>query len=401
MFERICIPPKEPRGIEFDLGVLAESLIFYKEVHLIVGATSLQGLLQQLGPDLLLELIADRYLQINYKDHLFAAFIKGKGTSSTLYDVGTVLAEGTDVETVAREAFKLAIGKSGRGRRLAARFCKQAQLISYPETITQSIMDDMQEGQYIEEYIRRRLAAKAMPANLTASLDELTYRFTLVPGRGFQLHSNLNLEAMRAAGVVTSELEDPATVLTHYGTTVADMSLWAQLQSEAALNPRQADVVTARVDEMLAKETATYNRVSAFQDFLFDDARAIREAVNAGACQFRELLPVFAKARKFSEWLSNQSPDIDLIKNYHKEVTAETWIDKLPATTARWSLFTGAGVVIDALGAGGIGTATAVALSALDKFLLDRIVKGWKPHHFVEGPLKQFLDKARRDRASK
>lgn len=393
MFERICVPPKEPEGTQFDLGVLAESLIFYREVYLVLGATSLKGILQQLGPDLLLELIADRYLQIRYIDHMLGAITAGKGTPFPLYDVGIIHAEGRDLEAVSRDAFTLVTGKSGRGRRLAARFCQQVQLIGYPEAITQSITREMQEGEYLEEFIRRQLTGKVLPT-MVHGLDQLRYRFSLIPGHGFQLQSNLNLSEMHAAGISTSGLDDPASVLAQYGTTVADMSLWAQLQSEAALTPRQADVLTARVDKMLAKKTAA--RISAFQDFIFDDARAIREAVNTGARDFRELLPVFAKARKFSEWLSNQPPEADLVKAYHKEVTAKTWIENLPGKTARWSLFTGSGIAIDALGGGGIGTAAGIVLSALDSFLLDKITKGWKPHHFVEGPLKRLLDKAKK-----
>jgi hypothetical protein len=37
------------------------------------------------------------------------------------------------------------------------------------------------------------------------------------------------------------------------------------------------------------------------------------------------------------------------------------------------------------------GAIAAAALSAGDAFLLDKILKGWKPNQFIEGPLKQFL----------
>jgi hypothetical protein len=121
-------------------------------------------------------------------------------------------------------------------------------------------------------------------------------------------------------------------------------------------------------------------------------SRLMREIKpHKGTSSFRELLPVLAKARKFHDWLSNQPPDVDLIKAYYKEVTASTWIDKLPTKAARWSLFTGAGMAVDALGGGGIGTAAGIALSAVDTFLLNKIIRDWKPHHFVQGPLKQFV----------
>ena len=69
----------------------------------------------------------------------------------------------------------------------------------------------------------------------------------------------------------------------------------------------------------------------------------------------------------------------------------ETWVEKLPAKRTRWSIFTGIGLGIDALGAGGLGTAASVAVSAVDAFLVDKLTKGWKPHQFVEKDLKSLF----------
>src|SRR5262245_56439477 len=112
MFERICLPPKEPKGTSFDLGLLAESLIFYKDVSLILGANSLTGILEQLGPDLLLELLAEHHIQVYYIDHMFGAITKGAGTPSPIFGVGLIHAESLDLERAAHEAFARAIGKS-------------------------------------------------------------------------------------------------------------------------------------------------------------------------------------------------------------------------------------------------------------------------------------------------
>ena len=58
------------------------------------------------------------------------------------------------------------------------------------------------------------------------------------------------------------------------------------------------------------------------------------------------------------------------------------------------------GLAVDALGAGGLGTAANVALSAVDSFLADKLIKGWKPHQFVEGDLKSLFDEAQRKKGS-
>jgi hypothetical protein len=81
------------------------------------------------------------------------------------------------------------------------------------------------------------------------------------------------------------------------------------------------------------------------------------------------------------------------LKEYYKEVTAGSWMDKLPARAARWSIFTGIGLVVDALGGAGIGTAAALAVSAGDALILDSIIDGWKPNHFIDNELTKFINK--------
>jgi len=127
-----------------------------------------------------------------------------------------------------------------------------------------------------------------------------------------------------------------------------------------------------------------------FQDFVFDDGRALREAINSGRRGFADLRKVLSSATKFRGWLKNRDPDLELVKAYFREATKGSWVDKLPAKSVRWSIFTGLGLAVDVLGAHGIGTATAVAISAADAFLIDRLLKGWKPNQFIDESLKPF-----------
>jgi hypothetical protein len=105
------------------------------------------------------------------------------------------------------------------------------------------------------------------------------------------------------------------------------------------------------------------------------------------------LLPILDKAERFKEWLKSSPADIDLVKEYFRAVTAESWIDKLPSKGLRWAIFTGSGIALDLLGTGGIGLGVGIALSAIDSFILDKILKGWKPNQFVDGPLQRFVAK--------
>lgn len=387
MFERICIPPIEPSGIQFDLGLVAESLLFYRETYLIVAGNNLSGLVRQLGPDLLFQLIDEHQLQLRFIDHNLAAITRNKGTPFARYDVGLIHAEKHSLESAAQNAFVEVTGKSGRGRRLAARFCRSAEPIQYAESITNRITEDMKRGIFLEEFIKRRLVSLGAFRNVK-EIPAFKYNFQLDPGQGFVLETDLELGKL---DYKFSEVSDPASILAHYGTTVANMSLWAQISSEVAVYPRQADVISARLEPMLKEYSKQQTEVAAYQEFVLDDSRAIREAINSGARSFDEFVTVLERARRFKEWLSDLSEDTGLIKQYHKDVTSGSWIDKLPSKSARWALFTGAGIGIDTAGAGGVGTTVGVALSALDTFFLEQLLRGWKPHQFIEGILRGFI----------
>ena len=88
------------------------------------------------------------------------------------------------------------------------------------------------------------------------------------------------------------------------------------------------------------------------------------------------------EARKFKDWLQQQEPSVSLIHEYYKALEKETWLDKLPTKAIRFLIFTGGGLLVPALG--------SLGLSAADTFLVDRLLGGWKPNQFVNGPLKDF-----------
>ena len=64
--------------------------------------------------------------------------------------------------------------------------------------------------------------------------------------------------------------------------------------------------------------------------------------------------------------------------------------DKLPGEGLRFSLFTGAGIRVDSCLTGGISAAIGVAFGLGDTFLLDKLVKGWKPNQYID-EIEKFL----------
>jgi hypothetical protein len=131
--------------------------------------------------------------------------------------------------------------------------------------------------------------------------------------------------------------------------------------------------------------------VSKFQEFVFDDSRAVSQALRSGTHHLVDLLPIVRNAVKFKKWLQTELVQEDVIKAYFRDAISQTWVDKLPAKSVRWFLLTAAGIGIDTLGAGGVGTAVGAALGLADTLLLDKLVKGWKPNQFIDDYLATLV----------
>jgi len=114
---------------------------------------------------------------------------------------------------------------------------------------------------------------------------------------------------------------------------------------------------------------------------LLPDTPGIAQAVDRGNRGLSVLLDDLLRLREarleIPEDLDHEPQE--LIRRLHKRAP---W-SGTRAKRARWLLFTSAGVMADTAGAGGAGTAAGVGLSAVDAFLLERLVERWRPDQYV------------------
>ena len=393
MFERICINPKQPTWKEFDLGSIAEALLFYGDVILLVGENSLESLLRQCGPELLVDLIADQYIQIKYVNNNFATMEQNKNTPFTRYDFALLEPQGNDLETVAQNAFVKVTGKSGKGRRLAARFARLSEVTSYSRETRGWLAKDLEQGGHIESYLTKRFSQIRTEERIRLPRT-VHFRFGEILNGGYKLITNIDFSFLQTLGPEFADLSNPSSVLLAYGGPLANVTLWSQYGADVAVTDKETMVIRERFNTALNKYNAPQAQLENFQDFIFNDSRAVAQSINSGRRSLNDVVPLLKDAKKFADWVKNKPLDQDLVKEYYKEITSKTWIDKLPCRTSRWLMLTGASVGMSSLfGNAFVGTVAGVALSAFDFFLLDKVARGWKPNQFIEDELKEFVSK--------
>ncbi len=164
----------------------------------------------------------------------------------------------------------------------------------------------------------------------------------------------------------------------------------SSLSSDLSLGTVSSIIGANKIASILKSHETSRKVLERFTEWVVNDSRAISQAVETRQRSFADVLALVHQAQKFKEWLKKQDQSSDLCKEYCRAVSRLDWADKLPTKSLRWLLVNGAGL---AAGPAGplVGAAAGVGLSAADVFLLDKLVRGWGPNHFVEGPLKEFI----------
>lgn len=162
--------------------------------------------------------------------------------------------------------------------------------------------------------------------------------------------------------------------------------LAASLNAEIYATPNVLAGSAVRLSEAIERARASTEQID-----VFEGADSLQLALTSGKRTFDEFLEVLRRAERFKTWIKAQSTDSNLLKSYHREISTKSFIDRLPGKTSRFALFTGLGLAADLTITGGLGTAAGVTVSAADQFLVEKLGFGWKPHHFVAGPLRDFV----------
>ncbi len=391
MFDRIAIQRQKPTGAIIDLGLLAECLLFYDKVRILADGDSFKYLMRCCGPDELMELISMGALEIEFFENLTAVG-ELQTNIGPVYEIITADSHPLHFPQVSRKLADELAGPSGKG---ASKMYRQFQLMVErsrytPEMLAESHAD-LVDAQYLPPAVKSVLSLLAPEYQLP---NPFVFQLrTVLKGGTYQVTTNVDFAAAnesynRHAPPDYRSVLNVSYLLGFVADTRRDLIVGSRHQSEFAMTPERAIVASYKFAEILTKAGQGISVADAFQEMVVDGLPSVRDAINSGGRNFRDLIKLLEQARRFKDWLRKQGATEDLREPYLRDVSHIDWAEKLPPKSLRWLLVTGAGV---ALGGSGIGLAAGLGLSAADTFLLDKLIKGWKPNQFIQGPLKKFL----------
>jgi hypothetical protein len=395
VFRRINIQQQRMADADhpLDIGFLVEAMLFYEHVDVVTSRAGLGQLVRSFGPELLLEYLVRGHIGVKFERNFTGVVTENSGTSSETYLLSVAQIERQDLLDVILPIVTEIVGRPGRSRRLSRSLASRIPQIRIDDELRFRVNEDLKSRDYLNDAARVILETY-VPGEVPSNAR---FEITPIGAETFKIETNLDFAGLNQ----TYHQHIPAThstlsvsyILSHLMEARKMLETSADDGAELAVSPLYSRLTSLKLESVIRSRQRSAGSIAAFQDLVFDDGRSIANAINSSAKGLQDVLPVLARAQKFREWLRTRQPDADLVKEYFRAVTSESWIDKLPNKFMRWSLFTGTGIALDAFGAGGIGTAAGIAIGAADTFFIDRIVKGWKPDRFVNASLKEFVEK--------
>ena len=391
MFDAITYKNAIGPGPLIDIGALAEGLLFYGRVAIVGNSATVKDLLAHIPPFILLSMLRDGRLEFHYLADQIGVSTTQDAKGRSRHGLVAFSSPDHTIAKIGPSAFKGAAGSTSQAKMGASKFTALLRSLDHSgfdqESVLQAFSDRQAIDASVSSLIREVVPSFALSADLRFKIEREKDGFYVDTNINF---TELNQKYHQVVPASHSTLTE-AYILSLLQGAYEATYFAAVLNAEIAVHPIERAVQARAVDAVVSRQIRSQSQIESFVDLTLDDGHAIREAVNSGAVSFAAVLKLLDSADKFRNWLHQQPPDANLVRAYYQETIKDSWAEKLPAKSTRWSIFTGIGLGIDALGAGGLGTAAAVAVSAVDAFLVEKLTKGWKPHQFVERDLKSLI----------
>jgi len=346
-----------------DLGQFAELSLFYEKIYFSFNEGFYNSIRKQPVPERFIEFIienSDNFFPFYNYDQVVSNIIAPKpfGDNTITYSIGGYESVG-DVDFLDYYYGKNIWGQNGR---------PFIDMIEYKKT-NKKILDILYEDMNNDQLF------KYLATQTNIDIDLLAGNMTTKRNESYISISLKNLPLYLIEKAILKYLNK------------------LKLLEESSVT--NFDFVSNGLEQLLLSKEVEFRlkekEIFKFNELVLNDTLSVRYVINSQRKTLNDYYALYKKSGKFKQWLSNLDSESSLIKDYYHDVIKTEWTDKMPSKSMRWILFESAGLGLDALGLAGIGALTGIALSAFDSFVLDKIIKGWKPNHFVDEEYIPFI----------
>jgi hypothetical protein len=393
MFDKIVLR-NSPDGSALSAGELAEALVYFSNVHLVLNRFSLTNLAKTTGVDSLFETLRLNSVTITYTEEMLGVHTDTVA-GVPFYDLGAFSIIGHvnrgQLSLCERIAYALEDADiSKRDAKIhAKKFLELATVKKLTSDhyitggITKAAQNKILQTPFSGRALGVALANRLQQPELSRDFE---FEIKKVQG-GYFVQDNVDWDAVNNRIQQLDANADKLTLahlLAQFQEAIADLHISAYYGSEYVASEMSSTIGRLLYADLLTRLGREISHKEAFQETTLEDRRAIAECINSGERDFRDVLDIVKSrsGRKFREFLKSTNTDITLLQAYFAEISNTGWIKSVPAKSARLAVPAAIGIVEPAIG---------IALSVADTFLSDRFFGGWRPQHFIEKKVKPFL----------
>ncbi|MCK9199828.1 MAG: hypothetical protein M0P59_05970 [Gallionella sp.] len=392
MFEHIVIRRAEG-GSSISAGRIAEALLYYQKVHLVIDRGTLSGLIRQIGMKSVLALLRRSEVSAVYCEELLVTKSESVGVTQyhNLVEMTFVGHKSIGKFKNPQDRLRYELEREGIPKSDASNFSRLFfDLVPLRKFsgdyflkggIAKAAKRDLIDVEYAREAFRQAVAIT--PGGYLAG-DDLKLE-VIDTERGMVVFLNIDLTAINQR----REKIDPsigtlsiAHLLTNILEARADLALSSFYGGDFVTSAVTSSIIQVKHAELLRRSIINETSLKQFSEIILPDSPCLAEVIDSGEQSFDDFLKLLDRAARFKDWLKSVNPDEGLIKTYMRDVASEGWIQKLPAKSLRYMFTT-------ALGA--TNPVTSLVSGFADTFLVEKLLAGWRPNHFVMGKLSPFV----------
>lgn len=384
MFEKVCIKSKKAGEQKIDIVFLIDTMLFYGEVNVLVYRDELATLLTYFGEDLLAELIDAGRIKLHIRQELFgvpAVPIK----DSTHYGCLITQKKDESLSSVLYEAHRSITRNSTKNMAFSDRFSKITSTFLYIPEIKDHIVNDFFNTSYIHkaipELLKSRIPEYKIPENLIFEIEKDSK--DIMPFETYSINSNIDINLINKIrlGKGIKYPFDYAGIILALMESRGDNYISGQFESELVTDKDYSSLIGLQLTDAVQKAIKSEEQINLFNEHVLTEYPSIGDAFINKSINGKELIKLLVQGDKFREWLKDVPMDSSLINRYIQEVTKETLADKKWVKGTRFAVTQLFGFI----------PVVGNIVSGIDTFLVEKLLKGWKPNHFIDKELKPLL----------
>lgn len=372
MLHSINITANHSDNNKSNIGQIAESLLFYREVNYLVKELNLVSLLLEIDVEDLLRLIDNHNLRIHFVESHLQLMTKKKGYYNQI-GVGFIKPKNPIYQTI-RDVLINKYGDSTITKSNIDKVFDRIEIFKHDAEITNKILGDYLDKDYLNNSIQTvnvefigDFKKPEFEAIRDSDTSYLIKDYIIEPNRKINTEIGI-LDSLNFLLEAREQIE-----------------LGHKFNSEILTQESVSKVIQLNFNR-LKRSINNVETYKTFQNVFVNKAANISQVINTNPEILSDYFQILEKSQKFRGWLDNIDDNTDLLSEYYSAISSKTWLEKAPVKNFKWifdiGISTVLGLINPALGIGYSGLSGAV----------DKISENqWKPNMFIDKELKKIV----------